>query len=35
LTRKGRTHLEAETASWQRLADAVAVILNTAKGEAS
>jgi transcriptional regulator len=27
LTRKGRTALEAETASWQRLSDAIAVIL--------
>jgi transcriptional regulator len=27
LTRKGRTQLEAETASWQRLAGAVALIL--------
>lgn len=35
LTRKGRSHLEAETASWTRLTRAVAAILNTAKGEAS
>ena len=34
LTRKGRGHLEAEAASWARLTDAVAAILNTAKGEA-
>ncbi len=34
LTRKGRSHLEAETASWARLTGAVAAILNTAKGEA-
>ena len=34
LTRKGRVHLEAETASWARLTGAVAAILNTAKGEA-
>ena len=33
LTRKGRAHLEAETASWARLTGAVAAILNTAKGE--
>ena len=35
LTRKGRAHLEAEAASWERLTGAVAAILNTAKGEAS
>jgi PadR family transcriptional regulator, regulatory protein PadR len=35
LTRKGRAHLEAETASWARLTGAVAAILNTAKGETS
>ena len=35
LTRKGRTHLESETASWARLTGAVAAILNAAKGEAS
>ena len=35
LTRKGRAHLESETASWQRLTGAVAAILNTAKGETS
>jgi len=35
LTRKGRAHLEAEAASWERLTGAIALILNTAKGEAS
>ena len=35
LTRKGRVHLEAEAASWERLTHAVAAILGTAKGEAS
>jgi transcriptional regulator len=35
LTRKGRTHLEVETASWERLTGAIATILNAAKGEAS
>ena len=35
LTRKGRTHLETETASWERLARAVGMILKTAEGEAS
>jgi PadR family transcriptional regulator, regulatory protein PadR len=35
LTRKGRTHLESETASWQRLADAVGLILRAAEGDAS
>ena len=35
LTRKGRAHLEAEAASWERLTGAVAAILNAAKGEAS
>jgi PadR family transcriptional regulator PadR len=35
LTRKGRAHLEAEAASWERLTGAIASILNTAKGEAS
>jgi PadR family transcriptional regulator, regulatory protein PadR len=29
LTKKGRTQLEQETASWQRLTDAVALILET------
>ncbi|HUF50720.1 MAG TPA: PadR family transcriptional regulator [Longimicrobiales bacterium] len=31
LTRKGRAHLQAETASWERLADAISAILRTAK----
>jgi PadR family transcriptional regulator len=35
LTRKGRTHLESEAASWERLTGAVAAILAAAKGEAS
>ena len=35
LTRKGRTHLDAEAASWERLTEAVATILNAAKGEGS
>jgi transcriptional regulator len=35
LTRRGRAHLESETASWERLADAVGQILRTAEGEAS
>ena len=35
LTRKGRSHLEAESASWARLTGAISAILNTAKGEAS
>ena len=35
LTRRGRAHLESETASWERLADAVGHILRTAEGEAS
>jgi transcriptional regulator len=35
LTRAGRAHLEQETASWQRLADAVALILRGAEPEAS
>jgi transcriptional regulator len=35
LTRRGRAHLEAEAASWERLTGAVAHILNAAKGEAS
>jgi PadR family transcriptional regulator, regulatory protein PadR len=32
LTRKGRKQLEAETASWERLIEAVALILRTANG---
>ena len=35
LTKKGRAHLEVESASWARLTGAIAAILNTAKGEAS
>ena len=32
LTRKGRTQLEAETASWNRLSEAVGLILRTSEG---
>jgi transcriptional regulator len=32
LTRKGRTEMERETASWQRLAEAIGVVLRTADG---
>ncbi len=32
LTRRGRAALEAETASWNRLADAVGLILNMSEG---
>ena len=32
LTRKGRTQLDAETASWARLTEAVGLILQTADG---
>ena len=32
LTKKGRTQLEAETASWQRLTEAVSLILNLSEG---
>lgn len=35
LTRKGKAHLEAEAASWERLTGAIATILKAAKGEAS
>ena len=35
LTRKGRAHFEAESASWERLTGAIATILSAAKGEAS
>jgi transcriptional regulator len=35
LTRKGRTELERETASWNRLTEAISLILRTAAGEAS
>src|SRR5919201_5946755 len=34
LTRKGRATLEAETASWRRLSDAVALILRLSEGGA-
>jgi PadR family transcriptional regulator, regulatory protein PadR len=34
LTRKGRTQLEAETAGWARLIEAVSLILGTADGGA-
>lgn len=35
LTRRGRAHLEHETASWHRLTEAVGLILSAAEGEAS
>jgi PadR family transcriptional regulator PadR len=35
LTKKGRTELEAETASWQRLTDAIGLILKTSQGEST
>jgi len=31
LTRKGRTHMEAQAASWARLTEAIGAILRTAK----
>lgn len=34
LTRKGRTHLEAEKASWRRLTEAVGLILRMVEGGA-
>ncbi len=34
LTRKGRSMLESETASWRRLTDAVAVILKLSEADA-
>src|SRR5262249_27918812 len=34
LTQKGRKHLEAQTAGWRRLAEAVRLILGTAEGGA-
>lgn len=34
LTKKGRTYLDTETASWQRLTDAVALILNLSEAGA-
>jgi PadR family transcriptional regulator, regulatory protein PadR len=35
LTKKGRTELDAETASWQRLTEAIALILRLAEAEGS
>jgi transcriptional regulator len=35
ITRKGRTHLESETANWQRLCDAIGLILKTAENATS
>jgi transcriptional regulator len=35
LTRKGRTQLEQETASWNRLTEAVSLILRAAEGDVS
>ena len=35
LTRKGRAQLETETASWRRLAEAVALILKLSEGGAA
>jgi transcriptional regulator len=35
LTRKGRAALEHETANWERLADAVALVLKLSEGGAS
>jgi PadR family transcriptional regulator len=35
LTRKGRAALEQEAASWQRLIDAIGIILKTSEGDAS
>jgi transcriptional regulator len=35
LTRAGRSHLESETASWQRLIEAIALILQSPEGEPS
>jgi transcriptional regulator len=34
LTKKGRVYLEAQTAGWQQLADAVGLILGRAEGSA-
>jgi len=34
LTKKGRAHLEAQSASWRRLAEAVGLILNLAEESA-
>ncbi len=35
LTRKGRVYMEAETRSWLRLTDAIALIFKSADGSAS
>lgn len=35
LTRKGRTYMEAETRNWERLTDAIGLILKSAEGSAS
>jgi PadR family transcriptional regulator PadR len=35
LTKKGRAHMERETASWHRLTEAVGLILKTADGDAT
>lgn len=35
ITRKGRAYLDSETANWQRLIDAVGLILKTAEDTAS
>ena len=35
LTRKGRSHLQAEEASWLRLAGAIGLILASAEGDPS
>ena len=35
LTRKGRAQLARETASWHRLSEAIGLILQTSKSEAS
>jgi PadR family transcriptional regulator PadR len=34
ITKKGRDHLEGETASWHRLTEAVGLILETREGDA-
>jgi PadR family transcriptional regulator PadR len=35
LTKKGRAHMDRETASWHRLTEAVGLILKTAEGDAT
>jgi PadR family transcriptional regulator PadR len=35
LTRKGRVHMDAETRNWQRLTDAIGLILKSAEGSTS